>query len=169
MTETKQSMTLEDVRDWMRRLEKQHDLVPPLREAYGSAADAIDAHLSAQRKCVGDSNFEWWYADEFKPRNKEEKQRMREAYEAGMNDLSAQREGVAAAFEQECNDVDQILRKLGLDPEKVRTECGYLIVPRILNHIQETLDALIQATNFGAAMNDKYCAYVKAHPPHPRM
>lgn len=45
---TKKVMTLEDVRDWMRRLEKQHDLIPPLREAYGSAADAIDAHLSAQ-------------------------------------------------------------------------------------------------------------------------
>jgi hypothetical protein len=47
---TKRAITLEDVRDWMRRLEKQHDLIPPLREAYGSAADAIDAHLSAQRE-----------------------------------------------------------------------------------------------------------------------
>jgi hypothetical protein len=47
---TKKAMTLEDVRDWMRRLEKQHDLIPPLREAYGSAADAIDAHLAAQRE-----------------------------------------------------------------------------------------------------------------------
>jgi hypothetical protein len=56
MTETKQAMTLEKVRDWMRRLEKQHELVPPLREAYGSAADAIDAHLAEQPRndlCLG--------------------------------------------------------------------------------------------------------------------
>lgn len=64
--------------------------------------------------------------------------------------------GVGAAFEQECSDVDQILRKLGLKPESVRTQGGYLMVPRILNHIQETLDALAQATQFGQDMAAKY-------------
>jgi hypothetical protein len=76
---------------------------------------------------------------------------------------------VTEAFEQECGDVDKILLKLGLEPDSVRTQGGYLMVPRILNHIQETLDALAQATNFGAEMSDKYCAYVKDHPSHPRV
>lgn len=55
-------------------------------------------------------------------------------------------------------DVSRILGKLGMDEDRAYTDGGYLNVPRILNHIQETLDALSQATQFGAAMNDKYAA-----------
>lgn len=52
---------------------------------------------------------------------------------------------VGEAFERECADVDRILEKLGIGVERGRTEGGSLNVPRILNHIQETLDALALA------------------------
>lgn len=61
------------------------------------------------------------------------------------------------AFKIECHGVDRIVEKLGLTQEQVRTEAGCLHVPRILNHIQETLDALTVSTQFGASMSDKYC------------
>jgi hypothetical protein len=68
-------------------------------------------------------------------------------------------------YERESNDIDRILARLGLTVDRARTECGALHVPRILNHIQETLDALAAAHNNAVAMSDKYCAYVKANPP----
>lgn len=55
-------------------------------------------------------------------------------------------------FERECDDADKICAALGLTVEQARTEGGSLNVPKILNHIQETLDALKEASAFGAAM-----------------
>lgn len=46
----------------------------------------LKAEQPAQRKQVGDSRFESWYSEDFDPKGKGTKQRMREAYEAGMND-----------------------------------------------------------------------------------
>lgn len=43
---------------------------------------------------------------------------------------------VADAFEQECADVDAILGELGLDPERMRTESGRLILSRIFEAIR---------------------------------
>lgn len=42
----------------------------------------------------------------------------------------------ADAFEQECADVDAILGELGLDPERMRTESGRLILSRIFEAIR---------------------------------
>lgn len=63
-----------------------------------------------------------------------------------------------AGWERECADVDKIIEKLGIPLERARTEGGSLNVPRILNHIQETLDALGNATAFGAHLNDRIAA-----------
>ena len=43
---------------------------------------------------------------------------------------------------KEVDDIDKIVEKLGLTVEQARTDGGCLHLPRILNHIQETLDAL---------------------------
>ena len=55
------------------------------------------------------------------------------------------------AFARECADIDKILVKPGIPLEKARTKAGNLHLPRIMNHIQETLDALVDAHN--AAVN----------------
>jgi len=70
-------------------------------------------------------------------------------------------------WDKECDDVDRIIEKLGMTIEQARTEGGCLHLPRILNHIQETLDALALATEFGGHMSDKYVAAIHAanHPP----
>ncbi len=49
-----------------------------------------------------------------------------------MTDDSRERE----AFEQECADVDAILGELGIDPDRVRTEGGRLILSRIFDAIR---------------------------------
>jgi len=81
-------------------------------------------------------------------------------------------EGVVPSIERigwdkECDDVDRIIEKLGMTIEQARTEGGCLHLPRILNHIQETLDALAVADGFGRHITDKYVAGVHAanHPP----
>lgn len=61
-----------------------------------------------------------------------------------------------ADLERECSDGDRICTKLGLNGDQFRTDGGSLHVPRILQHIQETLDTLTQAAQFGATMSDKY-------------
>jgi len=76
-------------------------------------------------------------------------------------------EGVVPSIERigwdkECDDVDRIIEKLGMTIEQARTEGGCLHLPRILNHIQETLDALAVADGFGRHMSDKYVAAVHA-------
>jgi len=70
-------------------------------------------------------------------------------------------------WDKECDDVDRIIEKLGMTIEQARTEGGCLHLPRILNHIQETFDALALATEFGGHMSDKYVAAIHAanHPP----
>lgn len=59
-------------------------------------------------------------------------------------------------WERESRDADRICAKLGLTPEQYRTEGGSLHVPHILNHIQETLDALADASQKAASFCDKY-------------
>ncbi len=51
-------------------------------------------------------------------------------------------QALRVSFERECADADRILEKLGIGVERGRTDGGSLHVTRILNHIQETLDAL---------------------------
>lgn len=46
-----------------------------------------------------------------------------------------------AELRRECTDADRVCLALGLTIEQARTEGGSLHVPRILNHIQETLAA----------------------------
>lgn len=43
---------------------------------------------------------------------------------------------VRAAFNRECDDADAILRTLGLDPEKCRTDGGSLVMPELLGAIE---------------------------------
>ena len=73
------------------KCEKQADAVlSVVMPQLSATAEHAIAHLSAQAKVrVGDSNFESWFADEFKAANKGTKQHLREAYEAGMNDPAA--------------------------------------------------------------------------------
>jgi len=59
---------------------------------------------------------------------------------------------------KEVDDIDKIVEKLGLTVEQARTDGGCLHLPRILNHIQETLDALAVSTDLAGAMSDKYVA-----------
>ena len=65
------------------------------------------------------------------------------------------------AFDSECSDVSRILAKIGMSEESARTDAGILHVPRICNHIQETLDALSSQTKFGADMVSKYSTVCK--------
>lgn len=55
---------------------------------YTYRIELLDAILgfSQERVRVGDSAFEGWFASEFDPTDKGQKQQMREAYEAGLND-----------------------------------------------------------------------------------
>lgn len=68
-------------------------------------------------------------------------------------------------LEQEQDDTDKILAKLGLTVERARTECGYLRVNDILNHIQETLDALAEAHSARVEMTDRYIKLASARVP----
>lgn len=68
----------------------------------------------------------------------------------------AEHSGQGAAFEQECADVDALLRHLALDPERCRTEGGCLNLPRIKSLLRDSTDELIRrvdvvATNTGTA------------------
>ena len=45
-------------------------------------------------------------------------------------------EAVRGAFNRECDDADAILRLLGLDPEKCRTDGGSLVMPELLGAIE---------------------------------
>jgi hypothetical protein len=40
-------------------------------------------------------------------------------------------------FEQECRDVDQLLRHLGLDPSSCRSEGGRLLVGKIIARLED--------------------------------
>jgi len=68
-----------------------------------------------------------------------------------------------------CNEraaVDKILAKLGI--ENGRTECGNLKLQVILNHIQETLDALAASHSASVDFANKYIASVSPHPAQPQ-
>lgn len=46
-------------------------------------------------------------------------------------------EALRMHFEQECADVDKLLTRLGLDPERCRSEGGRLLVGRAVSMIQD--------------------------------
>ena len=70
--------------------------------------------------------------------------------------LTAERDALNACIERELSDADKLTAAMGLTLEESRTEGGSLKVRRVINYYKETVDALAQATEFGATMSDKY-------------
>lgn len=102
------------------------------------------------------STFERWWDATYKRMKSEAGETLYsrdswDAYKAGAD-------FVYSGFKRECCDVDEIIAKLGLTTEQARTEGGVLRVQRILNHIQETLDALADASNRATDFANKYIA-----------
>jgi hypothetical protein len=67
------------------------------------------------------------------------------------------------SYDRELANVDKIIAKIGIPLDRARTDGGSLHVPRILNHIQETLDALVQATNSAGHFHDELCKLRETH------
>lgn len=56
-------------------------------------------------------------------------------------------EGMELGWRRECADTDNLLRALGLNPERCRTDGGWLNVQRVLTLLGEQRAALVPAVN----------------------